>query len=236
MKRTIKPENLVQIKKQDIHLELLEGDEFLKVRVLIKNFGRCKSGEVFLEAYHRNGFERISLGEIENYEKEEKEFSLSRSFPNQLRPKINFIIKIVCPETYQILGYAERLKEAKYANSLLKLNDENEEIKNIFKIDFENPDEPIFFINPKLKPSAEKLKPIIAEMALKEILTYLLNNEENVDFENHKWGSFASNISDEKFDESWEKEKKEEWIQNVLCKFCEKYKIPEKINQLFDSK
>ena len=84
------------------------------------------------------------MGTFEDYQEETKTCGLPFALP--LRAKINFRLKIIDPDTYKLLGYAENLKEEKYAKSLLELSTDDEKVENIYKIDFENLEHPIILL------------------------------------------------------------------------------------------
>ena len=243
MKRTISPQGRKRILHEHITLNIIPGagdaETLAKAQLCSVNVqislqaiqaDGCypSNSEIKLEAYNRTNIAIVPLGKIKDYTDEEKSYPLP--FANALRPKINFRIKIIDPESYKLLGYAENLKEQRYTDSLLGLSTEDDSVTNIFKIDFENLEYPILYLNPRLKPYAETLKLIIAEMALKEILVHLLIIEpDNSDTENNQWISDASKLvplpSERNTDNLLD------WIQEVLCKFSEKHKIVKEITQ-----
>ena len=233
MKRTIIPQDRKKLKHEDISLNIKEEENSLKVEVklTIEKDDYPQNAKIILEAYNRVNMHRIELDRVQNYEDEKQVFDLP--FSTHIRAKINFRLKIINPENYKLLGYAEKLKEEKYVKSLLVINDKDDKVTNIFQIDFENEDNPILYLNPRLSSVIDKLKPIIAEMAFKDILTYLLNNEDRIEnFEEHKWFKFADGLVPRQ-DKDGHKEDNENWIKQVLCKFSEENKVIEPIEKIF---
>lgn len=219
MKRTIKPEERKKILQEDISLNIKENNSLqVEVKLKIKGKGFPPNSRIILEAYNRIGIERIELGEFEDYKEETQTHDLPFELP--LRAKINFRLKIIDPGTYKLLGYAENLKEEKYAKSLLEFSTDDEKVENIYKIDFENLEHPILYLNPKLKNYAEQLRPVIAEMALKDVLMHLLVVDEEESLEDHKWFKFAANLVPyENDNDEADKDEKIKWINEVLRKF-----------------
>jgi len=219
------PEQRKKFLAKNIMLEIEEGGDTLAVKVLLRDVqqqGYPDNAKIILEAYNQIDIERLQLGNVENYKEEKRSHDLPFEIP--LRSKINFRLKIIDPDSFKLLGYAENLKEEKYAKSLLDINTDDESVKNIYKIDFENPEHPVFYLNPELKIIAEKLKPLLAEMALKDILTYLIASGEEL--ENHKWFNFANGLcpydqTENRNDENYGSN----WINQVLCVFAEKNQL-----------
>ena len=222
MKKTIKPEERKRIFPKDIYLNIKERENCLELEFKLSSlseYGFPDKAKIILEAHNRINMQRIDLGEVGKYNEPQKQ-SKPLDFEVPIRAKINFRLKIIDPDSYKILGLAENLKEEKYAKSLLNLDDTDENVKNIFKIDFENEEIPILYLNPQLKPYAEKLKHVIAEMALKEILMYYLFVSEVEELEDNKWIKFASQFIP--YPREDDKDKKLAWINELLCKFSEK--------------
>ena len=186
---------------------------------------------IIIEAYNRFNITRIELGAVGSYVEEKSTHDLPFAVP--LRAKINYRLKVIDPDAYKILGYAENLKEDKYAKSLLELSSDDESVTNIFKIDFENIEHPVLYLNPRLVPCAEKLKPVIAEMALKEILTHVLLVEPPGDLDTHKWYRFAYTLVG-KVSAGETDDEKLQWIQKVLCKFSRAHKIIPQLENEFN--
>ncbi len=238
MKRTITPEQRKKFLQENIMLNIEEKDNALAVKVLLHNVqqqGYPDNAKIILEVYNRINIEQLQLGEVKEYRAEEQSYPLPFEVP--VRAKINFRLKIIDPTSFKLLGYAENLKEEKYSKSLLDFNTEDENVKNIYKIDFANREHPILYLNPKLSPYLAKLKPVIAEMAFKDILTYLLLQDDDngdEDFKDHKWFRFAEQYST--YDET-EKQHDEEydliWINEILCKFSEDKKLIASITKEF---
>ncbi len=225
MKRTIAPEQRQRFLQENITLNIEEENNSLRVKVLLKNIqqqGYPDNSIIILEAYNRVNIERLKMGSVEDYEEKEQSHPLAFDVP--LRSKINFRLKIIDPKSFKLLGYAENLKEEKYAKSMLYISTDDESVKNIYKIDFANPQHPVLYLNPQLKSCADQLKPIIAEMAFKDILNHLLFNQEEITAEeDHKWFKFAHNLYS--YDESEaqsDEDYKQDWINRVLCEFAEK--------------
>ena len=225
MKRTIVPEQRKRFLQENINLNIKEKNNALLVNVLLCNLQQENyqdNAKIILEAYNRINIERLQLGDIKNYKEEVQSHPLLFEVP--IRAKINFRLKIIDPDSFRLLGYAENLKEEKYSKSLLDINTSDENVKNIYRIDFENPDHPVLYLNPQLAQCANQLKPVLAEMAFKDILNYLLFHSEEI-FKEHKWFIFAEKIceyDEGKFEgEGSFEDKKLDWINKVLCKFSE---------------
>ena len=230
MKKTICPRDRKNFPKTNIALNIIEGDEHLRVKFLLRQLKEEDypgNARIILEAFNRINIDRIdSIGSVEDYDEEERTYDLP-SFQRRSRPKINFRLKIIDPDTYKILGYAENMKEGKYANALLELSTDDESVSNIYRIDFDNEEHPIFYLNSQLKCCTKQLKPIIAEMALKDILIYLLFNREIDNLEDHKWFQFSQAlvaVEAEEIENS-EASKKLEWVHKVLVKFSKDKRI-----------
>ncbi len=226
MKRTIKPHNRKNIKKQDISLDILEENQSLFVNIKINNLSDYEfssSARIYLEAFNNINIDHIYLGNIKSFEPKNYK-KLLRSFIVSQRSKIKFRLKITDTKTWRLLGLAERLKERKYTESLLPI-EITDKISTIFKIDWGDIDHPILLINQELRECLKDIKPILVTAVFREILLYLLlkkNYEE--DLEDHKWFNFAkkykscpTNLHDN--------EEKINWIENVLDEFSKKHKI-----------
>ena len=140
---------------------------------------------------------------------------------------------MVNKKTWHLLGLAENLKEGKYANSLLRLQTD-EEINTIFKIDCDNPDNPVLLINKKLESSVKDIKPIIAETVLREILFNLLfihDIDDGSELESYKWIQFAQKYSPQSNLLDIESDSKKKWIDNVVNEFSKKLKIVSKLKK-----
>ncbi len=223
MKRTKHPRKRQPIRKQDIVLGIHERDGGLVVEMKLDNlegYKFPKDAKIFLEAYNRLNIQHIDLGEVESFPGEVEE-DLS-SFEVPLRSKINFRLKVMDINSYDLLGLAERLKERKYTGSLLPIEKSN--INTIFSVDWENPDHPVLHITEKLGQSLECIKPILAEAVFREILlTLLLDDESDIDdLEDHKWIKFAHRYNPDEIPKETEIEKRKEWIEKALDGFSAK--------------
>jgi len=221
------PEHRQRFLQENIKLNIVEVNNCLTVKVLLRKVqqrGYPGNAKIILEAYNRVNIERLQLGNVENYKEEEGSYTLPFEIP--LRSKINFRLKIIDPDSFKLLGYAENLKEEKYARSMLDINTEDENVKNIYKIDFSNPEHPVLYLNPELKIIVEKLKPLLAEMVFKDILNFMFTEEGEEYRKHHKWFNFAN-----KFCPYNEAEKQDDddynsnWINQVLCAFAEKNRL-----------
>ena len=227
MKRTMAPEQRRKFLQKNIVLNIEEVNDQLSVKVLLHNVHQQNypgNSNIILEAYNRVDIERLQLGNVADYQEEERSHKLP--FATPLRSKINFRLKIIDPHSFKLLGYAENLKEEKYATSMLEIDTDNERVKNIYKIDLDNPQHPVFHLNPQLKPVAEQLKPLLAEMALKDILTHLLASDEDEALEDNKWFHFANRLCPyDDTEKQHDPEYNSDWINRVLCAFAEKNKL-----------
>lgn len=228
MKRTNPPRKRERIKKQDIVLDIHERDGGLVVEMKFDNledYGFPPDANIFLEAYSRLNTQHIDLGKVESFSGKVQE-NLS-SFEVPLRSKINFRLKVVDMDTYDLLGLAERLKERKYAESLLPIEESN--INTIFAVDWGNFDHPVLHVNEKLGQSLERIKPILAEAVFREVLrTLLLGQENDVDdpeAEDHKWTKFAKRYNSDEIPKETEIEERKEWIEKALDGFSDKTNI-----------
>ena len=223
MKRTNRPRRRQRINKQDIVLDIREEDGGLVVEMEFGNlegYGFPPDANIFLEAYNRLNIQHIDLGKVGSFSGKAQE-DLS-SFEVPLRSKINFRLKVVDMNSYALLGLAERLKERKYAESLLPF--EERDINTIFAVDWGNLDHPVLQINEKLGQSLERIKPIIVEAVFREILfTLLLDNESDVDDpEDHKWTKFAKRYNSDEIPKETEIQGRKEWIEKALDGFSDK--------------
>ena len=239
MKRTRRPYKRKDIKKQDILLEIIEHKEkdSLGVNIKIQNLSNYKfpnSAQIFLEAYNRLDIDHISLGAVGSFSEEKIEKPLSSFKPPQ-RVKINFRLKIVDMETWHLLGLAERLKEVKYANSLLTVHTDNN-INTVYVVKWDDPSHPILSVNKDFE-KLKDIKPIIVEAVFKEILNGLLflNLYDDTDeLENHKWIQFAQKFKPQLDLMNLGKEEQIEWINGVIDEFSKKEKIVKKLTKLLE--
>ena len=220
--------NRKKFSKQNIDVHIKKRNNTLCVEVLLHNLQQANYQDnaiIFLEAHDRTNIERWELGKVRNYKEKRRTFALPKEFSK--REKINFRLKIIDPKSYAILGYAEKLKEKKYTDSMLQFTIGDDGVKNMYKIDFTDPDYPVLHLNSQLAPYENKLKPILAEMALKDILKYLLDvhgTDSIEDLRENKWFKFAEQYCT--YDEYFrEPDNQLDWIHAVLCKFAEKNKL-----------
>ena len=233
MKRKIAPEQREKIFKENIFIDLKEDKDLLIVNFQLKKTSSFEQeASIILEAYTRNNIERFQVGFIKDYDEEKKEYKLPSNFSISLRAKINFRLKIIDTKTYKILGLAENLKEEKYNESLLNLV--SGKIKSIYKVDFDNPKVPILYFNSEISDCLEKLKPIIAEMAFKEILNYLLFRYDD-QIDEHKWFNFACSFKKPDFSLEEDDEEKELWINEVVELFAKKRNCINKIKEIMSN-
>ena len=228
MKRTIRPYKRKNIKKQDIVLDILEENKALFVNIRITNLSDYKfpdKTQIYLEAYNDLNRDEVDLGNIGSFEPGDIKKRLP-SFKIPQRSKIKFRLKIVDTKTWYLLGLAERLKERKYANSLLPV-DTNDNIDTVFKIDWSDSDHPVLLVNQKLRGSLEDIKPVLVTAVFKEILLTLLLDKkfEEDDLEDHKWIQFAKKYKALSFDlETAGTDSKRDWIDEVVNEFSKKHK------------
>ncbi len=237
MKRTLAPEYRKKILRENIILNIEEEDSALNVKVVVKNLkekeiGYPDSTKIVLETFIRTNLIRIELGNIGEYNSEEQSHPLP--FEVSQRAKIKFRLKIISPEDFRLLGFAENLKEEKFTSSLLNISTCDNTFENIYKIEDFDSEAIMLYLNPKLKDCAQKLKPILAEMAFKDILNYLLllNFDEEY-FRQSKWFKLADNLCSYPYGES-DKPNYEDrmwWINQVLSKFAENNKLIDSITK-----
>ena len=235
MKRTNQPYQRQRIKKQDIHLDILEKKDTLFVKIKIDHLSSYDfpdDAEIFLEAYDRLNIDHIALGKIEDFTENPIERKLV-SFETSKRIQVNFRLKIVDLKTWKLLGLAEKLKESKYANSLLPFRmDKN--MNTIFKVDCSDIDHPILLINENLKTLVKDIKPVIAENALREILFHLLflkDSDDDSELKDHKWIRFAQKYSARSSFTDLDQNEKREWIEKVIDEFSKKSKVVKKFKK-----
>lgn len=235
MRRTSRPHRRIDIKKQDVHLNILEETNtlYLSIKINLLDYDFPQNAKIFLEAYNRLNIDHLDLGTIGSFSEDLIKKRLP-SFKIDQRRKINFRLKIVDTTTWKLLGLVEKLKESKYADSLLQIQID-ESINSIFKVDCDDIDNPILLINKKLDKLVKDIKPIIAETALKEILFNILHQEDNRDdssnLENHKWIIFAQKYNPKSNLMGLSDDEKKEWINHVVDEFSKKYKIVDKLKK-----
>lgn len=236
MKRTLKPYNRKSIKTQDISINIQEESDKLFVYIKIKNledYDFPKKAHVFLEAYNNLDIDCIDLGNVGSLTQDEIKKPLS-SFHIPQRAGIKFRLKVTDQKTWRLLGLAERLKERKYANSLLEFQPDPS-ISAILKIDFADKDHPILHVNKDIMERIESIKPILAELAFREILQVLLlgeNDEDDQDFyESHKWIKFAKKYKPIDTLINMDSDEKLNWISEVIDEFSKKHKIPKTLKK-----
>ena len=228
MKRKIPPVSRQRIKQEDIFLDTPEKDNQLYLKVKLSNLKAYfpSDAKIIIEAYNRVQIQHIPLNSVGDYKEELKEEKLN--FATPLKSKLNFRVKIIDPQTYKLLGFAENLKAQKYAKSLLSINF-TDDVENLYQIDFENKQHPMVNFNIKLKEAIEKIKPFIAEAVFKEILNFLIySNDDDLILAEHKWFKFAHNIKNIDWQNSNEEEKLE-WKKTVISKFSKQEKIVDKL-------
>jgi len=231
MKRTRKPYKRKNIKKQDIHLDIIEKNDSLLVKIKIQNLSSYNfpgDAKIFLEAYNKLEMDSIDLGKIDDFS--EKEIEKQLSFKKSQRVKINFRLKVVNTKTWHLLGLAEKLKEKKYANSLLTITTE-EDLHSVYKFNWDNIDLPSLKVNKDFEKLTD-IKPSIVASVFKEILISLLFFgwiDDDEDFENHKWIQFAQKICHKENVSSLSVEEKREWIDDVVEEFSKEQKIMKKL-------
>lgn len=225
MQRTIVPEQRRRFLHENITLNLKEEDNAWAVKVLLHKLHQQNypaNAKIILEAHNRINIGIFPLGNVQGYKEEEQSHQFPFDVP--VRATINFRLKIIDPNSFLLLGYAENLKEEKYAKSLLDINIDDKAVKNIYRIDFDNPDHPVLYLNHQLAQCAGRLKPFIAEMAFKDILNYLLFQGNGGYDEEHKWFRFANKLC--KYDETEnDDDYRSDWIDRVLYKFSENKKL-----------
>jgi len=231
MKRTIAPIKRKRILQEYISIVVSQIND--KLQLTLKLFSEAindfpSEAHIYLEAYNRTHLERIDAGVVSEY----KNNSYPLNFAIPLRAKINYRLKIIDAKTYHILGYAENLKEENLSQSLLNVVREVT-IETIYKLDFENEDEPILQINKSISEQhIQILKPLIAEQVLNEILRYLIfTNIEAEQFQNHKWFKFAKKFEDIPYDYDSDVGQKLEWIDNVVSNFSKQNHLLNKLNK-----
>ena len=235
MRRTNRPYQRQNLKKQDISLDLIEKKGSLFVRVMFLNLSDYdfpKNAAIFLEAYNRLNIDHIDLGTIDCFSEKPIEKPLP-SFDISQRRKINFRLKIIDMKTWRLLGLAEELKEGKYANSLLSLQID-EKIDTIFKVDCDDPDNPILIINKKLEALVKDIKPLIAETVLREILFHLLfiqESDDDSELENYKWIQLAKKYHPQSYLMDLNPDEKRQWIDTVVNEFSKKLKTINKLKK-----
>ena len=229
MKRTIIPEFRKSFPKENIILEIKEEEQALMVGVTLINLdkqGFPEYAQIILEAYTRTNIERMPLGVIGKYNSEEHFHPLP--FEASERAQIKFRLKIYNPENFKLLGYAEQIKEKKFTSSLLNIDTSDEDVKNIYQIKDFDSDNIVLHLNPNLGHCLEQLKPILAEMAFKDILYNLLAQAYPEDIYESKWFKLANGLCE--YTEDSEKDRVE-WINQVLCKFAENKKLIDSITK-----
>ena len=243
MKRTRRPYKRTDIKKQDILLEIIEDEknDTLAVNVKIYNLSKYNfpsSAQIFLEAYNRLDIDHIPLGAVGSFSEERVEKPLPSFKPHQ-RVKINFRLKIVDMKTWHLLGLAERLKEIKYANSLLAVHTDKN-INTVYTVKWDEvkwDETPLILSVNKDFEKLKDIKPIIAESVFKEILVGLLffNFYDDADeLENHKWIQFAQKFKPQPDLTELDNQEKREWINSVIDEFSKKEKIVKKLLNLLE--
>ena len=239
MRRTIRPYKRKNIQKQDIVLDILEekGALFVNIKIsYLSDYKFPKKAQIYLEAYNALNIDEIDLGDIGSFEPRVIKRRLP-SFQALQRSKIKFRLKIVDTKTWRLLGLAEKLKERKYANSLLSV-DSKEDMDTIFKVDWGDTDHPVLYLNQKLRESLEDIKPVLVTAVFKEILLTLLLNKELVeDLEEHKWIRFAKKYKIPNFNwSSGEMEEKKEWVDDVLNEFSRKTQTIKNLKKRLEKK
>ena len=232
MRRTNRPYKRKNIKKQDLFLDILEEDNSLFVKIEIYNLSDYKfpdNAKIFLEAYNKLDIDHIDLGEIKSFSQWRKKRLPSFEVPQ--RRKIQFRVKVVDTKTWHLLGLAENLKERRYADSLLSIQTDNK-INTVFKVLWDDPDNPVLIINQNLRESLTDIKPLLAETVFREILCGLLLQKEGPDeddLEDHKWIQFAKKYKPKIGLMELDIEEKKEWINNVVNEFSKKLKTVKKL-------
>lgn len=229
MKRTNPPRNRQSIKKQDIVLDIHERDGGLVVEMKLNNledYGFPPDANIFLEAYSRLNIQDIPLGKVGSFSgKVERDLENLSSFGISSISKINFRLKVVDMDTYDLLGLAERLKERKYtAESLLPTAYRN--ISSIFAVEWDDHYPVVLQVNEKLgqnPENRERIKPIIVEAVFREILlTLLLDDKNDIDLENHEWIELAHRYNPDEIPKETEIGERKEWIEKALNGFSDK--------------
>ena len=229
MKRTIIPEFRKTFPKENIILNIKEEEQALMVGVILNDLdkqGFPEDAQISLEALTRTNIERMALGVIGKYNSEEQFHPLP--FEASERAQIKFRLKIFNPDNFRLLGYAEKLKEEKFTQSLLNIDTSDKSVKNIYQIKDFDSDNIVLHLNPNLDHCLEKLKYILAEMAFKEILYNLLDSVDQDEIHDSKWFILADGLCE--YDED-AKEDHVEWINQVLCKFSEEKKLIDSITK-----
>lgn len=232
MRRTSRPHKRKNIRKQDLALDILEENDSLFVKIEFHNLSDYKfpdNAAIFLEAYNKLEIDHIELGEVKSFSQWRKKRLPSFEVPQ--RRKIQFRFKIVDTRTWHLLGLAENLKERKYADSLLSIQT-SDNINTVFKVIWNDPDNPVLIINQNLRESLVDIKPLLAEVVFREILYGLLLQQEGPDeddLEDHKWIQFAKKYKPNTNLMELDDEEKKEWIHNVVDEFSKKIKTVKKL-------
>ena len=235
MKRTKPPHERKNIQKQDIQIDILEKGDSLSVKLKISSLSKYdfpKRVNIFLEAYNKIGIDHLDFGEARDFP-EEGQLQKLKSFAPPQRRGMKFRLKAVDMKTYRLLGFAERLKEKKHTDSLLAL-EKDDKINTVFKIDWEDPENPLLLVNQKLAEILEDIKPVIAEAAFREILISLLYDESICaadELDDHKWIQFAKKYNPKGNLEDMDQEQKREWLEDAVDQFSKKNKITHKLKR-----
>ena len=227
MRRKFSPVNRKRIKKNDISFDLSEknGRLALTVRINLESYGFPRHASVRLEVSTKFDVQIIDLGGVREHN-ENKFFDCGLlNFPNSARETICFKVKVIDPETYELLGYVEKLKEQRTSESLLSSS--FKEMPLIYKIEYDEGHNPIIYLNSELKRYMPLLQPLFAEIAFREILGHFIEkNDDEI------WGSEFGQLINKycKINEDEIKQSKdrgegcEELINEIARAFSEKAK------------
>ena len=240
MKRTNKPQKRQSLKKEDIDLNILEKGEELLVEIemaKLSEYNFPNEAKIYLEAYNRTNIQHIALGTVQSFNESGKRTESLHEFLLSERSSINFRVKIVNHETYHLLGFAERLKERKYTKSLLEIIPKD--IPHLFEIDWENKDNPIVHVSKDVYDNLGDIKPILAEVLLREILHNVLEKDffgSDDDRNEHKWIKMVNKTKPLGGIDFGSHDDRIRYINSVLADFSKKHKIVEQTKYLRKAK
>ena len=236
VKRTNRPQKRQPLKKEDINLNILEKEKELSVEIKIAKLSEYDfpdKAKIYLEAHNRASIQHIELGTVQSFNESEKKTKPLYEFLLTARSTINFRVKIVDQETYHLLGLAEKLKEKKYTKSLLEIIPK--EIPHIFEIDWDNKEHPIVYINKDIYDNLGDIKPLLAEVLLREILHNILEEgffENDDEKREHKWIKMVNKYKSLDDIDFRNYNEKIGYINDIVAVFSKKHKIIEQIKYL----
>jgi hypothetical protein len=242
-----------RITRNDARIRLhQEGDTYtFTAQLQLKPYKLPGSAKVYVEAYYQWRTKRFSYGTVENIQ-EPTDRSL-REFGSIER--IKFRVKVVDVEKDfgRILAQADRITprglDSQKRKSILPTEWEEDIGEQIWVLHYED-DGPILKINPRFKHQRRAVEHIFAPVVLPQVFRDILYKiyrpgsredlmEDSSDADDAhwhiRWKKFVYRLMGTDRPESADEAQIEDWIDDVVQKFCRHHKLLDKFDTVLES-